>query len=451
MKKIYLLFFAVILVTSCEKDELNELKNEDTLASIATVSEKEALDFLRVFKSDKTGKSSEITIFYDHLRYEPILNSEEQLMVIPAQTKYDKANSRVLLLKIKGEIRPVLFNMIDNTVAKNKTGFSGKIIISDLDLKFIAAYRVKNGIFISKFLKKENGTNKSSDCDDELWYSDDLYCYYELDAVMLNAEKSEPTPYISISYIYPNDGGGSDAEYYYTSGGGGGSYVAPAPEEEKIINELTGKAKCVYEKLNQNSTDFANAIKKFDGEFPVAHLKLTLTVLPNGTRAITKPPVNYFIEIQLSNNNSESGVDYHHNLMTAKTIIHETIHAEMWRKILSIIDNGGDVGGLTQQQWTNKLSNGDFPGIFYYYSTYGINGFQHPQMATHYRNVIADALQNFDGNQHPRDFYMDLAWEGLRYSNIPAWENLTPEEKERIKIVIDNYISNNTHENCSTT
>lgn len=174
MKKIYLLFFAVILVTSCEKDELNELKNEDTLASIATVSEKEALDFLRVFKSDKTGKSSEITIFYDHLRYEPILNSEEQLMVIPAQTKYDKANSRVLLLKIKGEIRPVLFNMIDNTVAKNKTGFSGKIIISDLDLKFIAAYRVKNGIFISKFLKKENGTNKSSDCDDELWYSDDL-------------------------------------------------------------------------------------------------------------------------------------------------------------------------------------------------------------------------------------------------------------------------------------
>lgn len=70
-------------------------------------------------------------------------------------------------------------------------------------------------------------------------------------------------------------------------------------------------------------------------------------------------------------------------------------------------------------------------------------------MATHYREVIADALQEFDDFSHNRDFYMDIAWEGLRYSNIPAWNNLSREEKDRINAVISNFISNNKNENCS--
>jgi hypothetical protein len=33
-----------------------------------------------------------------------------------------------------------------------------------------------------------------------------------------------------------------------------------------------------------------------------------------------------------------------------RTLIHETIHAEMYRKILSILENGGDLE-LTEAQW----------------------------------------------------------------------------------------------------
>ena len=70
-------------------------------------------------------------------------------------------------------------------------------------------------------------------------------------------------------------------------------------------------------------------------------------------------------------------------------------------------------------------------------------------MATHYRDVIADALMEYDNFSHSRGFYMDIAWEGLRYSNIPAWSNLSQSEKERINDVISNYISKNSSENCN--
>lgn len=43
--------------------------------------------------------------------------------------------------------------------------------------------------------------------------------------------------------------------------------------EDQIINELEEKALCVYNKLKALSFGFKNSIKKFDGEFPVAHLK----------------------------------------------------------------------------------------------------------------------------------------------------------------------------------
>jgi len=75
-------------------------------------------------------------------------------------------------------------------------------------------------------------------------------------------------------------------------------------------------------------------------------------------------------------------------------------------------------------------------------------------MATHYRETLADILKEFDNNQHPDQFYLDLAWEGLRYDGttgnnaIFTWTSLPQTEKERIEDVIDNYIETNKNENC---
>jgi hypothetical protein len=222
--------------------------------------------------------------------------------------------------------------------------------------------------------------------------------------------------------------------------------------DEKIINTLTGKALCIYNKLKSSSSCFANAIKKFDGDFPVSHLKFEIdpNESSNTRKAYTTPPSNYMISIVLNGNAiKDASYQKRPNLMVAKTIIHEVIHAEMWRKILSIIDNGGNIQGTTRQQWVDKLSNGDYPGIFDFYTRFGANGFQHPQMAANYRNVIADALASFDNNANPRQFYDDLAWEGLIYQNDPTWGSLSSSEKTRIQNTINNYFNQNKNESCN--
>ncbi|MCV6628600.1 MAG: hypothetical protein OIF50_01945, partial [Flavobacteriaceae bacterium] len=61
---------------------------------------------------------------------------------------------------------------------------------------------------------------------------------------------------------------------------------------------------------------------------------------------------------------------------------------------------------------------------------------------------IADILQVFDNNQRTRQFYMDVAWEGLRYANIHTWSSKSQIEKDRINQVISDYIKNNKLENC---
>jgi hypothetical protein len=112
----------------------------------------------------------------------------------------------------------------------------------------------------------------------------------------------------------------------------------------KITNELTGKALCVYNKLNSSSSGFADAIKKFDPEFPVSHLNFKSSSTEKNVNAYTYPPSNFTVVIEIRKQFGKAK-------FITRTLIHETIHAEMYRKILSILENGGDLEGLTEAQW----------------------------------------------------------------------------------------------------
>jgi hypothetical protein len=211
--------------------------------------------------------------------------------------------------------------------------------------------------------------------------------------------------------------------------------------KKEIINELTGKALCIYNKLMASGTGFKNAIKNFDGEFPVSHLKFEESRnLPSNTNAETSPPKDFLITITVNSNNLNRP-----NLSIARTIIHETIHAEMFRKILSIIDNGGSLNGLTLSEWTAKLSNGDYPGIFDYYTRYGINGMQHQQMAAHYITTISNMLEELQPGLS-QNIYYSLAWGGLQ--NTLAWAALSNSEKININNTINDFNEKGS-ENCN--
>ncbi len=219
--------------------------------------------------------------------------------------------------------------------------------------------------------------------------------------------------------------------------------------EDQIINKLTGKAKCVYGKLKSSSITFKDMIKKFDGEFPVSHLNLIMEDLGT-TRGETRAPdgagnsPDYVITVALNSNSNIHGINYRPNLMSAKTIAHEVIHAEMYRKILSVLNNGGNISGVTIQDVLNNIKS--FPGIYDYYRRH--RNWQHQQMATHYRQTIADILKGFDNNQHPNQFYLDVAWEGLKYPSISTWSTLSSIEQNRINKVINDYIAANKNETC---
>ena len=190
--------------------------------------------------------------------------------------------------------------------------------------------------------------------------------------------------------------------------------------EEIILDDnfLNTKADCIYNKLNGLSQSFKDMIKKFDGEFPVAHLKYSIDFnMPDTTNAVTNNSGTYLIEIRINGNTLANRTA----IGLARTFAHETIHAELYRKVRSV---GGTV------------SINNFPGIYDYYRRY-VKNWQHEQMAGHYRETIVDIIKEFDNNQNSDQFYNDLAWEGLQ--NTTSWDQLSPDQKIRIAKVITEY------------
>ncbi|SDW08837.1 hypothetical protein [Flavobacterium degerlachei] len=234
----------------------------------------------------------------------------------------------------------------------------------------------------------------------------------------------------------------------YTYHGGGG--VETTPDDVQIINGLTGKALCIYNLLNSSSSDFADDIKKFDGEFPVSHLKLTINNnLEPYVYGITLPPINYVTEVQISNTALETLSD----LGTATVFAHEIIHAEIFRKMLSAAQRGTLNSKTPNEQITlvNSLKD-NFPGLYDYYEKRYNPTWNHEMMANHYRGTIADIIQKFDNNHLPRSTYEAVAWVGLgkhgKDTTTIAWDNLKPEEKKVIEELIrDNFY--NGPSNCN--
>lgn len=57
-------------------------------------------------------------------------------------------------------------------------------------------------------------------------------------------------------------------------------------------------------------------------------------------------------------------------------------------------------------------------------------------MAAHYIEVISDIVSEFDNNNHSRQFYEDIAWEGLHKTS--SWNSLNSNERSRILKNIEN-------------
>jgi len=172
--------------------------------------------------------------------------------------------------------------------------------------------------------------------------------------------------------------------------------VAPFPVVDALdlLNEQ--KADCVYKRLTETGL-MKRYLQNFDGDFPVSHLKYELnTKLFDNENGRTDPKPSdlgvYWMKIMINRNTLADRP----TLGLAKTFIHETIHAEMYRKIISVAVN-------------STINPNDFPGLFDYYSRF-INGptSQHNLMAQHYIDIMASALKEFDPS-YSDDVYNAIA------------------------------------------
>ncbi|MBW8245257.1 SprT-like domain-containing protein [Muricauda oceani] len=174
-------------------------------------------------------------------------------------------------------------------------------------------------------------------------------------------------------------------------------------EEEKIINNLTGKAKCVYDKLNStNLTELGiiqNTYIAFNDELNHNTYYLTYNLgklspnsdgtIPNG---ITKFLYQNNYEIILNTNQ----IDNRPPIDIARTILHESIHA------LLLKHQFGD-------------GQDSFVELFkkYIKATTGTNDLHHSIMRDKYVIPIAKGLQAFDNSSENFSYYENLAWSGL--------------------------------------
>ncbi|MBW8245243.1 hypothetical protein K1F50_20745 [Muricauda oceani] len=200
-------------------------------------------------------------------------------------------------------------------------------------------------------------------------------------------------------------------------------------EDEKIINNLTGKAKCVYDKLkSSNGNLFNETIGAFIDD-PEYNLTLKTGNCITTNDACTNPGDLNNIVITLEDvNQSPIGI--------AALILHEAIHAELYRYV-SRFKSGEDPNNRARLFQLYK---------FYKEQELGIGNIQHVYMTENYINPIAVSLRSLDGNKYPLDYYKSFAWDGLR-----EWDanNLLSMEMNNDYYSYRNTVINNSNLDCN--
>lgn len=244
-------------MSNCQVEE-DVGRQENT---IQTVSLDEAISFVKqnpLKSSSKTGKKKTFTPDFDAITQEKITNSDRLITVIPLYSNTKQEYSRILLLKIKGTIKSVVFSMYPDKDTLSKD-FSGKIMITTIDGEFVNGFRVKNGYIVSQFVKKKTSISNSR-MQSKTIIIDGVEFEELNEVIVMNNYHSEPS---TISYMTLfNDWSGSSGseinygtswEYSSDGGGGGGDGAEPVVEDP-----------CDQLKIQNSNTDYLGKIQSLE-------------------------------------------------------------------------------------------------------------------------------------------------------------------------------------------
>jgi hypothetical protein len=188
-----------------------------------------------------------------------------------------------------------------------------------------------------------------------------------------------------------------------------------------------------HEKLNRiyeeakKSERFKKYLQKFEPEAPVAHLMFDFGELGvKEALAETSEPQNYWIKITFNKNKDWDNLP---NIMIAKTLIHEVVHAEIYRQLLSIASTNN--GKIDRTKLENISKKGQHSELFNYYVEKDgkTDNWQHEMMAKKYVEVMVGFLKEMYKDKYTDLEYKTVVWMSS-LKNTKAWNNLPPEEKE---------------------
>ncbi|WP_288790936.1 hypothetical protein [uncultured Elizabethkingia sp.] len=214
-------------------------------------------------------------------------------------------------------------------------------------------------------------------------------------------------------------------------GGGGGGGGTPNPSSslpiiiKKIDTENLDKcSKQILEKII-TAKNFSSIINQFNGD--KASFNWTIETsnsndFGNGKLAITdwqnNQPNNYITSLGQDYVNSAS------RLSIARTIIHEAIHAY----ILSYLDSDVSMMEKDFSELLKAMIDKKYGDV-----NSNLEQYHHEEMAMRYINTVSETLAIWDNYSQNNQYYIDLAWGGLLYTD--TFKNsrlLTDTDKKRI-------------------
>lgn len=351
-----------------------------------------------------------------------------------------------------------------NTYLQRDHEFDGYIMFYDTEGSLVNGWKYVDGEVASEVSPAQSATTTRASqevCLYEIirtytdWYVNGVYDHTTLNDVEVN----------KLECWIDSEGG-------VTSGGSSGSYAGSSGDSDSFSDDIDSpevdkpglefeddvygteeiiiddsfkdtKTECIYNEISKLSTGFNDILRRFDGSFSVAHLKLMINNnLNSSVFGATYPPQNYVIKIEFN----DSSIGQISDLGKAITMIHEMIHAEMYRKLLSAVQKGDlnhdNYTAVEMENYVNSMRN-NFPGLYDYYWKRYHPEWGHDMMASHYRDIITNVLQQVDNNRLDKSIYEALSWAGLgEFENgqsTVAWQKLSESEKQNIKNVISNY------------
>lgn len=302
-----LLFGFSLLIISCSKDnpsevELTEIQQIQSEFSLENFNDDFVKNNLIIdwthYSINQQNDSIPLTYeFNTTFKIKNTLENGKQALDVQYKLLVSKEDTNTWSFEII-KFLPNITEKITNISYFSITTFSGTLYHYNLKGENTKIKAYKNGKLLNEFSDKKKGTISATSKVPSIgedtggfwmytrtqhytdWYTGNDQVGYRYNYSVLNYTTSE---YVWVST------GSSNADFHghYPSG----AFTPTDNHPVEVIVNLTGKALCVYNKLNSSSTSFANAIKKFDGTFPVSHLTFSINnTLPSGNYGITNLP-----------------------------------------------------------------------------------------------------------------------------------------------------------------